>query len=205
MTSSSEICAEFARTHDILSPILPAVSIFGSARLPENSPECAQAERLAQRLSDLGFTILSGGGPSVMQAANRGAWAGKSPSVGLNIVLPHEQIPNPYQDISLNFNHFVSRKAAFTDYSIAFIVMAGGFGTLDELFETLTLVQTGKLPQRPIILVGRDFWQGLVDWIAAQLAEKKLIHAKDMQLLQMVDNDDEIIQIIENYYKNNQK
>ena len=144
-------------------------------------------------LSDAGFAVLSGGGPSIMEAANKGAHAGKSAAVGLNIALPHEQHANPYQDLSLQFQYFASRKSAFVRYSQAFIVFAGGLGTLDELFDTLAQMQTRKVAAKPIILVGRAFWQGLLDWLNAQLAARGLIRAEDLDLLTLLDDEDEIV------------
>ena len=128
-----------------------------------------------------------------MEAANKGAFAGASPAVGLNIVLPHEQGANPYQDLSIKFQHFFPRKVMFVKHAVAYVVMPGGFGTLDELFESLTLVQTGKTPSRPIILVGRSFWQGMIDWIGDQLLERGMISPEDLDLMQIVDDEDEIV------------
>ena len=156
-------------------------------------PEYALAERVARRLSDAGFAVLSGGGPSIMEAANKGAHAGKSAAVGLNIALPHEQHPNPYQDLSLQFQYFASRKSAFVRYSQAFVVFAGGLGTLDELFDTLAQMQTRKVPAKPIILVGSAFWQGLLDWLNTQLVARGLIRAEDLDLLTLLDDEDEIV------------
>ncbi|WP_240641659.1 TIGR00730 family Rossman fold protein, partial [Neisseria meningitidis] len=171
----------------------PAVSIFGSARTPQNHADYAFACRLARRLSDSGIAVISGGGPGIMEAANKGAFAGKSVSVGLNIVLPHEQKPNPYQDIALRFSRFAERKAVFFRYSQAYVVMPGGFGTLDELFEILTLVQTGKVPPRPIVLVGKAFWSGLAEWINAQLLARGLISEGAVSLFAISDDEDEIV------------
>ncbi len=188
-----QIAQEWQIADAHLPDICPAISIFGSARLPTTAPEYALAERVARRLSDAGFAVLSGGGPSIMEAANKGAYAGKSAAVGLNLTLPHEQHANPYQDLSLQFQYFASRKSAFVRYSQAFIVFAGGFGTLDELFDTLAQVQTRKVPAKPIILVGSAFWQGLLDWLNAQLAARGLIRAEDLDLLTLLDDEDEIV------------
>lgn len=188
-----QILDECVRADEQLETVRPAVSIYGSARLPEHSPEYAQTERLARRFANAGLTVLSGGGPGLMAAANKGAYTGNGISVGLNIVLPREQIPNPYQNISLHFNHFASRKAMFVHYALAYVVVPGGFGTLDELFETLTLAQTGKIPPRPIILVGSDFWQGLADWLRQHVLDKGMIAPQDLDLFRICDDEDEIV------------
>ena len=168
-----KIISEFVEAGEELRAIQPAVSIYGSARTPENHPDYAFTLRLARKLSDAGFSVISGGGPGIMEAANKGAFAGASPAVGLNIVLPHEQKANPYQDLSIKFQHFFPRKVMFVKHAVAYVVMPGGFGTLDELFESLTLVQTGKTPDRPIILVGKAFWAGLLDWDTRAVAGQK--------------------------------
>ena len=188
-----KIMSEFLEAGEELRAIQPAVSIYGSARTPVDHPEYGFAESLARKLSDAGFSVISGGGPGIMEAANKGAFAGKSPAVGLNIELPHEQRANPYQDLSVKFRHFFPRKVMFVKHAVAYVVMPGGFGTLDELFESLTLVQTGKTPSRPIILVGRSFWQGMIDWIGDQLLERGMISPSDLDLMQIVDDEDEIV------------
>ncbi|HEX8962761.1 MAG TPA: TIGR00730 family Rossman fold protein, partial [Rhodocyclaceae bacterium] len=157
------IMSEFVEATERLSSIRPAVSIFGSARVPVDSPVYHMTEHIARLLSDAGFAVISGGGPGVMEAANKGAYEGKSPSVGLNIQLPMEQKANPYQDISQSFRHFFARKYMFVRFATAYVVMPGGFGTLDELTEALVLIQTGKSRRIPIILVGTSFWRGLLD------------------------------------------
>ncbi|MES1987421.1 MAG: TIGR00730 family Rossman fold protein, partial [Pseudomonadota bacterium] len=162
-----------------------SVTFFGSARLPEKSEHYERARRIAAKLSALNFSVLTGGGPGIMEAANKGAFAGKSPSVGLNIELPHEQTGNSYQDISQNFKHFFMRKVMFVKYASAYVVMPGGFGTLDEVMEAITLVQTGKSLKMPIILVGEAFWRGLVDWIKTTLVDEKMISAEDLDLIQV--------------------
>lgn len=195
------IVSEFVQASEQLYAIQPAVTIYGSARTSSSHEDYIFTEELARKLSDAGFAVISGGGPGIMEAANKGAFAGKSPAVGLNIVLPHEQRANPYQDLSVTFQHFFPRKVMFVKHALAYIVMPGGFGTLDELFESLTMVQTGKAPQRPIILVGSDFWQGLVDWLRNQLLARQFIRAEDLDLLQIIDNQSEIIEHIFNYYQ----
>lgn len=197
-----KIISEFVESGEELRAIQPAVSIYGSARTPVEHADYLFAERLARKLSDAGFSVISGGGPGIMEAANKGAFAGASPAVGLNIVLPHEQHANPYQDLSIKFQHFFPRKVMFVKHAVAYVVMPGGFGTLDELFESLTLVQTGKTPNRPIILVGREFWSGLVEWIKAQLLGNRLISPEDMNLIQLIDDEDEIVSYIFAHYEN---
>ena len=197
-----KIISEFVEAGEELRAIQPAVSIYGSARTPENHPDYEFTLRLARKLSDAGFSVISGGGPGIMEAANKGAFAGASPAVGLNIVLPHEQKANPYQDLSIKFQHFFPRKVMFVKHAVAYVVMPGGFGTLDELFESLTLVQTGKTPHRPIILVGRDFWQGMTDWIADRLLTRGFIKPGDLDLFETADTADEVTDIIFRHYEN---
>lgn len=196
-----KIMAEFVESTEALSEISPAVSIFGSARTPRAHGYYKLTEEIARRLSDAGFSVISGGGPGIMEAASKGAFFGNSPLVGLNIQLPHEQKPNEYQDLSLSFNHFFSRKVMFVKHAVAYVVMPGGFGTLDEMFEALTLVQTGKSRKIPIILVGRAFWQGLLDWFQAQLVAEGMIAADDMQLIQLIDEPGEIVEAIFRHYE----
>lgn len=196
-----DICTEFHDADSLLKDLHHAVSIYGSARLPNDSHEYQFTEQLAKRLADMGLAVLSGGGPSIMEAANKGAFASEGLSVGLNIVLPHEQKANPYQNISVEFDSFSARKATFLKYAQAHIVMAGGFGTLDELFECLTQLQTGKIPHCPIILVGREFWQGLMDWMQAQLLSRRVIGDNDLNYLYLLDDMDEIVQIIQQHFQ----
>lgn len=196
-----KILSEFVESAEELQGILPAVSIFGSARIPRDHPYYQKAEEVARLLSDSGFAVLSGGGPGIMEAANKGAFYGKSPSVGLNIVLPHEQKPNEYQDLGLRFNHFFSRKVMFVKHAIAYVVMPGGFGTLDETFEALTLVQTGKSRRIPIILCGSEFWQGLIDWVKTRMVGEKMINPEDLELVQVVDDPKAIVEMIFKHYE----
>ncbi len=196
-----QIVAEFVEGFERLSKIAPSVSIFGSARTPEDHPYYQLTESIARELSDAGFSVVSGGGPGIMEAANKGAYAGKSPSVGLNIFLPHEQSGNPFQDITLNFRHFFSRKVMFVKYASAYVVLPGGFGTLDELAEILTLVQTGKSRKIPIILVQSDFWQGLLDWFKQALLTNNTISASDLDLIQVIDDPSEVVKAIFDYYE----
>ncbi len=196
-----QIMAEFVEGFERLARIKPSVSIFGSARTPANHPYYTLAEEIARALSDAGFSVVSGGGGGIMEAANKGAFAGKSPSIGLNIQLPHEQIGNPYQDIALNFRHFFSRKVMFVKYASAYVVLPGGFGTLDELAEILTLVQTGKTRRIPIILVHRPFWQGLLDWLQNTMVAEGTISPEDMDLVKILDKPTEVVDAIFDHYE----
>ncbi|HKS94099.1 MAG TPA: TIGR00730 family Rossman fold protein [Gammaproteobacteria bacterium] len=192
--------AEFVEGYERLVAIRPAVSIFGSSRTAPGHPYYVLAEQIGRALSDAGFSVVTGGGPGIMEAASKGAYAGKSTSVGLNIQLPHEQASNAYQDISLSFRHFFVRKVMFVKYASAYVVLPGGFGTLDELGETLTLTQTGKTPRVPILLVGREFWSGLGDWIRARLVAEHMIDASDMDLFQLVDRPEDVVNTIVQHY-----
>ena len=196
-----QIMAEFVEGFERLAKIHPSVSIFGSARTAPEHPYYQLTEEIARALSDAGFAVVSGGGPGIMEAANKGAYAGKSPSVGLNIQLPHEQNTNAYQDISLHFRHFFSRKVMFVKYAAAYVVMPGGFGTLDELAEILTLVQTGKSRRIPIILVHQPFWAPLVDWFKQTLVAEKVINPEDLDLIQVLDSPKEVVDAIFNHYE----
>jgi uncharacterized protein (TIGR00730 family) len=195
------IMAEFIESTERLSELQSAVSIFGSARTKVGSKYYDLGIEIARRLSDAGFAVLSGGGPGIMEAANKGAHEGKSPSVGLNIELPHEQGNNKWQDISINFRHFFARKVAFVRYADAYVVMPGGFGTIDELSEVLTLIQTGKSHRIPVILVGAEFWGGLLDWFRGQLVTNGMIHADDMNLIQLIDDPTQIVKSILAFYE----
>jgi len=195
-----EIIAEFVTATEHLQAIHPAVTVFGSARVKPGEPSYVLAEDIARRLSDAGFAVISGGGPGIMEAANKGAFAGASPSVGLNIRLPHEQHANQYQDISNTFQHFFARKVMFTKLSSAFVMLPGGFGTLDELFEALTLVQTGKIRRVPLILVGSDFWRGMTDWIRDRLAVDGMVGLEDVDLLQVIDEPQAVVDAIFHHY-----
>lgn len=195
------IMAEFVEATERLSHIRPAVSIFGSARMPRDHPYYRLTEQIARLLSDAGFSVISGGGPGLMEAANKGAYYGKSLSVGLNIQLPHEQSGNPYQDISQTFRYFFARKVMFVKQASAYVVMPGGFGTMDELMEALTLVQTHKIRRMPIILVHRPFWQGLLDWIKDTFVKEKMISPEDVNLLQVIDEPRDVVNAIFDYYE----
>jgi uncharacterized protein (TIGR00730 family) len=195
-----EIIAEFVTATERLQAIHPAVTVFGSARAQPGHPYYALAEDIARRLSDAGFAVISGGGPGIMEAANKGAFAGPSPSVGLNIQLPHEQGENAYQDISHTFQHFFARKVMFVKLSCAFVMLPGGFGTLDELFEVLTLVQTGKVRRVPLILVGSAYWKGLVDWTLERLQAEGMISPGDLDILQVLDEPRQVVDAIFTHY-----
>jgi uncharacterized protein (TIGR00730 family) len=196
-----EIMAEFVSATEKLKQITPAVSIYGSARTAVSHSDYDLTEKIARLLSDAGFSIISGGGPGIMEAANKGAYAGKSPSVGLNIELPHEQSGNGFQDISINFQHFFMRKVMFVKYASAYVVMPGGFGTLDELMEVITLIQTGKSRKIPIILVGKAFWGGLMDWLENILVAQGMAAPKDLDLIQLIDEPGAIVEAIFSYYE----
>jgi uncharacterized protein (TIGR00730 family) len=196
-----EIMAEFVAATERLSNVQPAVSVFGSARTPHDHPYYILTEQIARQLSDAGFTVISGGGPGIMEAANKGAYFGKSVSVGLNINLPHEQGGNPYQDVSISFDHFFARKVMFVKFAAAYVVMPGGFGTLDELMEALTLVQTGKTRKIPIILVHEPFWRGLLDWIKHTLVTEGMISPEDMGLVKVINDPKEVVNAIFDHYE----
>jgi len=195
------IMSEFVEATERLAAIKPAVTIFGSARTPPGSRYYELTERTARLLSDSGFSVISGGGPGIMEAANKGAFHGKSPSVGLNIQLPHEQAANPYQDISQTFRHFFARKYMFVRFASAYVVMPGGFGTLDELMEALTLIQTGKARKIPLILVCSDFWKGMIDWFKEKLVEEGMVNAEDIDLIQVIDQPEQVVEAIFKHYE----
>ena len=195
------IMSEFVSATERLNQIHPAVSIFGSARTRPDQPYFKLTEEIARLLSDAGFSVISGGGPGIMEAANKGAFYGKSASVGLNIQLPHEQSSNQYQNISQTFQHFFARKVMFVKFASAYVVIPGGFGTLDELMEALTLVQTGKTRKMPIILVGSQFWSGLIEWFKTALLEEKVISPEDMDLIQVIDEPREVVSAIFKHYE----
>lgn len=196
-----QIMAEFVEGFEKLSNIAPSVSIFGSARISPDDEYYILAESIAREVSDAGFSVISGGGPGIMEAANKGAYAGKSPSIGLNITLSHEQVANPYQNIGLNFRHFFSRKVMFVKYASAYIVLPGGFGTLDELAEIITLIQTGKTRRIPIILVGSVFWEGLIEWFMETLAKRGTISVEDLDLFQVIDDPKDVVDAIFKHYE----
>jgi uncharacterized protein (TIGR00730 family) len=195
------IMAEFVEATERLAHVRPAVSIFGSARISPQHSYYRLAEDIARRLSDAGFNVISGGGPGVMEAANKGAFHGRSLSVGLNIQLPHEQVSNQYQDISQTFRHFFARKVMFVKFACAYVVLPGGFGTMDELMEALTLVQTRKIPRIPIILVQSSYWRGLLGWLRERMAGEAMIDAADVELLNVIDEPQQVVDAIFSHYE----
>ncbi len=195
------IMAEFVEATERLANVRPAVSVFGSARVPPDHPYYRLTEEIARQLSDAGFSVISGGGPGVMEAANKGAFFGRSLSVGLNIQLPHEQISNQYQDVSQTFRHFFARKVMFVKFASAYVVVPGGFGTMDELMEAMTLVQTQKIRRIPIILVQESYWRGLIDWMKDRMVSERMIDAADMDLIKVIDEPKQVVEAIFNHYE----
>lgn len=199
-----KIMGEFVNGYEKLSQIGPCVSIFGSARTKPDMKYYKLAERVAKKIVDHGYGVITGGGPGIMEAGNKGAHLAGGTSVGLNIELPFEQHDNPYidSDKSLDFDYFFVRKVMFVKYSQGFVVMPGGFGTLDELFEAITLIQTHKIDKFPIILVGSEFWGGLVNWIRSTLLDSfQNINEADIDLVQVVDTEDEVLEILDKFYE----
>ena len=192
----SRIAAEVARGFTRLRHLSQAVSVFGSARLPDEHPDCRLARTTAAALGRAGYAIITGGGPGIMAAANRGARDADVPSIGLNIELPFEQHLNPYVDLPVLFQHFFVRKLMFARYSAAFVLFPGGFGTLDEMFEMLTLAQTGKATQVPVVLVGTDHWHGLVEWLRDYLAKSGMVNPADVGRLALTDDPDEVVALV---------
>jgi uncharacterized protein (TIGR00730 family) len=195
------IISEFVEATEKLADVRPAVSIFGSARIRPGTFWYERTVEVARLLSDSGFAVISGGGPGIMEAANKGAFDGKSASVGLNIQLPFETSGNPYQDISLTFRHFFARKVAFAKYASAFIATPGGFGTLDELLEVLTLIQTKMGRRIPVILMGTEFWMGLIDWMEGTLVAEGMISPEDMSLIRVIDEPQGVVDAIFDFYQ----
>ncbi len=197
-----KIMAEFVEGFEKLSRIGPCVSIFGSARTPADSKYYLLAEEIAFKLTTEGYGVITGGGPGIMEAANKGAQKAGGKSVGLNIKLPFEQSCNPYidHDKNITFDYFFVRKLMFIKYAQGFIALPGGFGTMDELFESLTLIQTGKIGKFPIVLVGKEYWDGLYQWILNMLVKEKYVHAEDTNLFKIVDTADEALTVIDNFY-----
>jgi uncharacterized protein (TIGR00730 family) len=193
------ILSEFVEGFDALAGIGPAVTIFGSARVVEGSPAYELARTIARRLAENGFAIITGGGPGAMEAANRGCREGGGLSVGCNIELPHEQALNPYVDLGVEFRYFFARKTMFVKYADAFVILPGGFGTLDELFEALTLIQTGKVRDFPVVLVGREYWSGLIAWMRDVQLPAGAVTEADIDLLRLTDDPGEVVSIIRAY------
>ncbi len=191
------IIAEFVEGFEMLAKIPPAVAIFGSARAVPGSPPYERAQAIAAILGKNGYSVITGGGPGVMEASNKGATESGTTSVGLNIELPLEQKPNIYANKLLNFRYFFVRKVMFVKYSIAFVILPGGFGTLDELFEAITLIQTRKIKPFPVILVGREYWKGLLDWMGNTLLREKMIAVEDLDILKTVDTPEEVLRWVQ--------
>lgn len=199
-----KIMSEFVNGYENMGRIGPCVSIFGSARTKPDNKYYQLAEKIAFKISKAGYGVITGGGPGIMEAGNKGAHIGGGTSVGLNIELPFEQHFNPYidHDKNLNFDYFFVRKVMFVKYSQGFVVMPGGFGTLDEMFEAITLIQTKKIARFPIILVGSSYWSGLIDWIKIVLVEQEqTVSPEDMHLIKIVDNEDEVVEVLDTFYK----
>lgn len=193
------ILAEFTEGFDKLAKVDNGVSVFGSARLKAGSEYYEAAREISKRLAQQEFTIITGGGPGIMEAANRGAADAGQENVGLNIELPFEQTPNPYQSLSMEFKYFFVRKVMFVKYSIGYVCMPGGFGTLDEMFESLTLMQTHKVFKMPIVLFGSEYWSGLVQWLQDKLVTLELIKPEDLDLFCVTDDIDEVIEVMKNH------
>lgn len=196
-----QVIAELVEGFERLVSIRPSVSIFGSARIQPENPFYALTEEIALLLSNSGFAVVTGGGPGLMEAANKGAMQGKSLSIGLNIDLLKQEPPNAYQDIALKFRHFFTRKIMFVKYATAYVVMPGGYGTLDEFAEILTLIQTGKTRKIPVVLVHKEFWSGLIHWFENTLLKENLIKSEDLQLFHIVETPEEALQAIQDFYK----
>jgi uncharacterized protein (TIGR00730 family) len=190
------ILSEFVEGFDAMARVGPAVTVFGSARTPTSSPVYEQARTIARRLAEAGYAVITGGGPGTMEAANRGCREGGGLSVGCNIELPHEQGLNRYVDLGIEFRYFFARKVMFVKYADAFVILPGGFGTLDELFESLTLIQTRKVRNFPVVLVGSSYWAGLIDWVRDTLLANGAIESADLELLQVTDDPDEVVRIV---------
>ena len=200
-----KIMGEFVEGFETLRPVWPAVSIFGSARLKPDHRYYAEAVRVAEALSNAGFSIITGGGPGIMEAANKGAKGGRGRSIGLNIKLPHEQAANPYADLVVQFDYFFARKVMFVKYACGFVGLPGGFGTLDEIFEALTLKQTHKIHDFPVVLVGREYWSDLIAWIRGRMLEEEMVSKEDLSLFHVTDSADEVVEIIRRDYRARQR
>lgn len=199
------IMAEFVDGFDTLSQLGKSVVFWGSARTPTDHPDYAMTERMAEKLGNHGFSIITGGGPGSMEAANKGAKQADSPSIGLNIELPHEQEANKYIEIGLDFRYFFVRKVMFVKYASAFVLVPGGFGTLDEFSEVITLIQTKKIEPIPVVLMDSDYWAGLIKWIQTRLVREGKINPEDMDIFHISDDEDEAISYIQDWYENNRE
>jgi hypothetical protein len=193
------IMAEFVESIEVLSNVHNAVTIFGSARLKPEDKYYQMAEKLGQLLVQNGFSVITGGGSGIMEAANKGAAEAGGQSVGMNIKLPFEQKPNPYANLQLDYKYFFIRKVMFVKYAVAYVIMPGGYGTMDELFEALTLIQTKRVKSFPLILMGREYWQGLLDWLKNSMQQKSMILPCDIEMIQIIDDPEEVVKHIKKY------
>ena len=193
------IMAEFVDAIDTLSRINRAVTIFGSARVKPGNPYYDKAQYLARKLVEEGFSVITGGGPGIMEAGNRGAAEAGGTSVGMNIQLPYEQKPNPYANVSINYHYFFIRKVMFVKYAVAYVILPGGFGTMDELFEALTLIQTRRIKGFPVILMGSDYWRGLINWLKNTMLKEDMISKEDIDLITIIDDPDEAVKHIQKF------
>lgn len=193
------IMAEFVESIEVLSNVHNAVTIFGSARLKPEDKYYQMAEKLGQLLVQDGFSVITGGGPGIMEAANKGAAEAGGQSVGMNIKLPFEQKPNPYANLQLDYKYFFIRKVMFVKYAVAYVIMPGGYGTMDELFEALTLIQTKRVRSFPLILMGREYWQGLLEWLKDSMQQKNMILPCDIEMIQIIDEPEEVVKHIKKY------
>lgn len=193
------IMAEFVDAIDTLSRVNQAVTIFGSARVKPGDPLYEKTDYLAGKLVSAGFSVITGGGPGIMEAANKGAAEAGGTSVGMNIQLPYEQKPNPYANIAINYHYFFIRKVMFVKYAMAYVILPGGFGTMDELFEALTLIQTKRIKGFPVILMGSDYWRGLINWLKNTMLKEDMITKSDLDLLQIIDDPDEVVKLIKKF------
>ncbi len=193
------IMAEFVESIEVLSNVHNAVTIFGSARLKPEDKYYQMAEKLGQLLVQNGFSVITGGGSGIMEAANKGAAEAGGQSVGMNIKLPFEQKPNPYANLQLDYKYFFIRKVMFVKYAVAYVIMPGGYGTMDELFEALTLIQTKRVKSFPLILMGREYWQGLLDWLKNSMQQKSMILPCDIEMIQIIDEPEEVVKHIKKY------
>jgi hypothetical protein len=193
------IMAEFVEAIESLSKLKNAVSIFGSARVTPDDPYYQKTEKLARRLAQKGFAVITGGGPGIMEAANKGAAEAGGKSVGMNIRLPFEQKPNIYANISIDYKYFFIRKVMFVKYAVAYVIMPGGFGTMDELFEALTLIQTRRIKSFPVILMGSEYWKGLLDWLKKTMIRTSMILPEDLDFIEIIDDPDEVVKHIQKF------
>ena len=194
------IMSEFVEGFEVLSKVGPAVSIFGSSRLRPNDKFYKLAQKVTYLLAKEGYAIITGGGPGIMEAGNKGAKKAKGNSIGLNIQIPQEQKPNPYIDTLLDFHYFFVRKVMFVKYAKAFVILPGGYGTFDELFESLNLIQTERIEKFPVVLVGKDYWQGLLDWFRSRVLKKGCISRPDLKIFTVVDTAEEVVEAIKRFY-----